>query len=208
MEATIRKMQVFVGSGRWSTPPCSFPAFSLCAPHSSISSHSPMGQWQRSPPPPLSTYGPYFDPRAHCQDDSPLGLRIASAHFGGNPRRSQYQRESSISLSNSVRLSHLALPSSPSPCSPLARVIPTKKPYQNLYLQIALGGVLPFGSIFIEMFFVFHAMWQYKYYYVPRSASSHASCLILRRCSASCCWCIRFSSWWWSVLRSYQRTSS
>lgn len=27
-------------------------------------------------------------------------------------------------------------------------------------------GVLPFGSIFIEMYFVFTALWQYKYYYV------------------------------------------
>lgn len=29
-----------------------------------------------------------------------------------------------------------------------------------------LGGILPFGSIFIEMYFVFTAFWQYKYYYV------------------------------------------
>ena len=31
---------------------------------------------------------------------------------------------------------------------------------------VALGGVLPFGSIFIEMYFVFTSFWNYKFYYV------------------------------------------
>ena len=29
-----------------------------------------------------------------------------------------------------------------------------------------LGGVLPFASIFIEMYFLFTSFWHYKYYYV------------------------------------------
>ena len=33
-------------------------------------------------------------------------------------------------------------------------------------MHIILSGVLPFGSIFIEMYFVFTSLWQYKYYYV------------------------------------------
>ena len=28
------------------------------------------------------------------------------------------------------------------------------------------GGVLPFGSIFIEMYFTFTSFWNYKFYYV------------------------------------------
>jgi len=44
--------------------------------------------------------------------------------------------------------------------------IPAKRSYQELWVHILLGGVLPFGSIFIEMYFVFTAFWQYKYYYV------------------------------------------
>lgn len=28
------------------------------------------------------------------------------------------------------------------------------------------GGILPFGAIFIEMYFVFTAFWNYKFYYV------------------------------------------
>ena len=29
-----------------------------------------------------------------------------------------------------------------------------------------MGGMLPFGSIFIEMYFVFNSLWNYKLYYV------------------------------------------
>ena len=31
---------------------------------------------------------------------------------------------------------------------------------------IPLTGVLPFGSIFIEMYFIFTSFWNYKFYYV------------------------------------------
>jgi len=54
------------------------------------------------------------------------------------------------------------------PCrtSPVVKPIPSKRPYQELYVHVLLGGILPFGSIFIETYFVFTAFWQYKYYYV------------------------------------------
>jgi len=54
------------------------------------------------------------------------------------------------------------------PCRihPMPKPIPSKRPYQELWVHILLGGVLPFGSIFIEMYFVLTAFWQYKYYYV------------------------------------------
>ena len=31
---------------------------------------------------------------------------------------------------------------------------------------LLLGGILPFGSIFIEMYFVLTSFWNYKFYYV------------------------------------------
>jgi transmembrane 9 superfamily protein 3 len=34
------------------------------------------------------------------------------------------------------------------------------------YVIILAGGLLPFGSIFIEMYFVFTSFWAYKIYYV------------------------------------------
>ncbi|KAK9908535.1 hypothetical protein WJX75_009309 [Coccomyxa subellipsoidea] len=48
--------------------------------------------------------------------------------------------------------------------------IPSPIPARQWYLQplvIALmGGLLPFGSIFIEMYFIFTSFWNYKVYYV------------------------------------------
>ena len=48
--------------------------------------------------------------------------------------------------------------------------IPSPVPYRTWYLTPAAvslcGGLLPFGSIFIEMYFLFTSMWNYKVYYV------------------------------------------
>lgn len=54
------------------------------------------------------------------------------------------------------------------PCriNPVPRHIPEKKWYLHPIVNISLGGILPFGSIFIEMYFIFTSFWHYKYYYV------------------------------------------
>uniref|UniRef100_A0A061RAB8 Transmembrane 9 superfamily member n=1 Tax=Tetraselmis sp. GSL018 TaxID=582737 RepID=A0A061RAB8_9CHLO len=44
--------------------------------------------------------------------------------------------------------------------------IPLKKWYLRPSIVAALGGLLPFGSIFIEMYFIFTSFWNYKVYYV------------------------------------------
>merc|ERR1712137_324649 len=46
------------------------------------------------------------------------------------------------------------------------RPIPEKKWFMEPSVIIALGGILPFGSIFIEMYFIFTSFWAYKIYYV------------------------------------------
>merc|ERR1712159_825146 len=48
----------------------------------------------------------------------------------------------------------------------IPRLIPEKRWYATPPVLIALGGILPFGSIFIEMYFVFTSFWNYKFYYV------------------------------------------
>lgn len=48
----------------------------------------------------------------------------------------------------------------------IPRLIPDKRWYARPPVLICLGGVLPFGSIFIEMYFVFTSFWNYKFYYV------------------------------------------
>jgi transmembrane 9 superfamily protein 3 len=54
------------------------------------------------------------------------------------------------------------------PCrvNPIPRPIPDKVWYAEPLVIIALGGILPFGSIFIEMYFIFASFWAYKVYYV------------------------------------------
>jgi transmembrane 9 superfamily member 3 len=46
------------------------------------------------------------------------------------------------------------------------RPIPLAAWYADPNFIIPAAGILPFGSIFIEMYFVFTAFWSYKFYYV------------------------------------------
>ncbi len=43
--------------------------------------------------------------------------------------------------------------------------VPARRYTHPVTLALA-GGVLPFGSIFIEMYFIFTSFWNYKFYYV------------------------------------------
>jgi len=54
------------------------------------------------------------------------------------------------------------------PCrvNPFPRPIPEKKWFMEPWVIVLAGGLLPFGSIFIEMYFVFTSFWAYKIYYV------------------------------------------
>lgn len=54
----------------------------------------------------------------------------------------------------------------PCPVSTLPRPIPEKKWYMEPSIIILLGGILPFGSISIEMYFIFTSFWTFKIYYV------------------------------------------
>lgn len=60
------------------------------------------------------------------------------------------------------------LSSSDNPCrvNAVPRPIPEKKWFMEPSVIILLGGILPFGSIFIEMYFIFTSFWAYKIYYV------------------------------------------
>ncbi|TPX69998.1 hypothetical protein SpCBS45565_g02095 [Spizellomyces sp. 'palustris'] len=54
------------------------------------------------------------------------------------------------------------------PCrvNPIPRPIPDKLWYAEPPVLVALAGLFPFGSIFIEMYFVFQSFWSVKIYYV------------------------------------------
>eukprot|EP00842_Homolaphlyctis_polyrhiza_P000547 jgi/Hompol1/1493/HPOL_002720-RA len=54
------------------------------------------------------------------------------------------------------------------PCriNPIPRPIPDKVWYAEPSFIILVGGLLPFGAVFIELYFVFTSFWEYKIYYV------------------------------------------
>jgi transmembrane 9 superfamily protein 3 len=54
------------------------------------------------------------------------------------------------------------------PCrvNTIPRPIPAGPWYTLPLVVVPLTGVLPFGSIFIEMYFIFTSFWNYKFYYV------------------------------------------
>ena len=65
------------------------------------------------------------------------------------------------------------------PCrvNSIPRPIPIAPWYADPTFVIPAAGILPFGSIFIEMYFLFTSFWSYKFYYVVR--------LLLGPCSPS-----------------------
>ncbi|CAK9237988.1 unnamed protein product [Sphagnum troendelagicum] len=58
------------------------------------------------------------------------------------------------------------VPDNPCRVKTIPRPIPKKQWYLTPPVIALLGGLLPFGSIFIEMYFVFTSFWNYKVYYV------------------------------------------
>ncbi|GBG81452.1 hypothetical protein CBR_g32443 [Chara braunii] len=58
------------------------------------------------------------------------------------------------------------VPDNPCRVKIIPRPIPQKKWYLTPWMVSLMGGLLPFGSIFIEMYFIFTSFWNYKVYYV------------------------------------------
>uniref|UniRef100_A0A0A8Y0U2 Transmembrane 9 superfamily member n=1 Tax=Arundo donax TaxID=35708 RepID=A0A0A8Y0U2_ARUDO len=48
----------------------------------------------------------------------------------------------------------------------IPRRIPEKPWYTNPAFSILIGGILPFGAVFIELFFILTSIWLHKFYYI------------------------------------------
>ena len=57
-------------------------------------------------------------------------------------------------------------PNFPCRVNVVPRPIPEKRWFMEPAVISILGGILPFGSIFIEMYFILTSFWAYKIYYV------------------------------------------
>ena len=50
--------------------------------------------------------------------------------------------------------------------NPIPRQIPPQVWYLQLPVAIIIGGLLPFGAVFVEMFFILSSIWQHRFYYM------------------------------------------
>ena len=57
-------------------------------------------------------------------------------------------------------------PANPCRTAAIPSPIPVAPWYYQPFWITVISGMLPFGSIFIEMFFLFASIWSYKYYFV------------------------------------------
>ena len=71
---------------------------------------------------------------------------------------------------------HLA-PSASWPCRihAIPGLVPEPPWYRSRHAIVLAAGLLPFGSIFVELWFIFTSFWNYKFYYV-----CECPCLILQ----------------------------
>ncbi|KAK9802909.1 hypothetical protein WJX73_005351 [Symbiochloris irregularis] len=57
-------------------------------------------------------------------------------------------------------------PEDPVRTNKIPRQIPEQAWYMNPLFSILIGGILPFGAVFIELFFILTSMWLHQFYYL------------------------------------------
>jgi len=57
-------------------------------------------------------------------------------------------------------------PKHPGTVNHIPRQIPPQKWYMNPVLSVLMGGILPFGAVFIELFFIMSSIWLHRYYFL------------------------------------------
>merc|ERR1719502_2252628 len=48
----------------------------------------------------------------------------------------------------------------------IPRAVPPQAWYMQPAFSVLVGGILPFGAVFIELFFILSSIWLHQYYYV------------------------------------------
>ena len=70
----------------------------------------------------------------------------------------------------------------------IPRQIPPQPWYMHDVFFVLVGGILPFGAVFIELFFILTSIWLQQFYYIfGFSLSSSSSSSWPSQRSLSCC---------------------
>jgi len=96
--------------------------------------------------------------------------------------------------------------------NPIPRMIPSKPWYMHPVVHILMGGILPFGAVFIELFFVLSAIWGQKLHYIFTFLFIVFIILIITcaEISVVLCYfqlCSEDYHWWWRSFLSSGATS-
>ncbi|KAG5243735.1 transmembrane superfamily member [Salix suchowensis] len=92
----------------------------------------------------------------------------------------------------------------------IPRQIPEQAWYMNLVFSILIGGVLPFGVVFIELFFILASIWLHQFYYIFGFLFAVFIILIVTCAEITIVFCYfhlcnEDYHWWW---RSYLTSGS
>eukprot|EP00164_Ancoracysta_twista_P000688 GFYU01000911.1.p1 GENE.GFYU01000911.1~~GFYU01000911.1.p1 ORF type:complete len:654 (+),score=184.51 GFYU01000911.1:132-2093(+) len=90
----------------------------------------------------------------------------------------------------------------PTRTNQIPRQIPDQMWYMQAPFTILIGGILPFGAVFIELFFILSSIWLHQYYYVFGFLFLVFAILIVMCCEITIvmCYfqlCSEDYHWWW-----------
>jgi len=88
--------------------------------------------------------------------------------------------------------------------NPIPREIPELAWYTNPIIIFFLGGILPFGAVFIELFFILSSLWLHEFYYVFGFLAIVFVILVITSAEISVvlCYfhlCNEDYHWWWKA---------
>jgi transmembrane 9 superfamily protein 2/4 len=101
----------------------------------------------------------------------------------------------------------------PAAFSKIPRPIPRAPWYLSITFTVTIGGILPFGACFVELFFILSSMWMDQYYYVF-GFTFLVFCILLITCAEITIVLLYFQllaedyQWWWRAFLTSGSTAA